>query len=198
MAPTRVKVIGKAMEAASVAAVSIRDMDQWTSKMNEKQKTLFESLMSGDDELISCIKAGHQDYYTGITKLLTNKPGIDPQRIMSHSVTLENVYDLTSEDYERLRRICASKVRYLSGTDDYRNYTAPIREYIKRFAPMALGTVMDVMQNATKDDIRLKAAKDLLDRADERGNDKDIVVPVQVNIVLTNKDGTTTAYQAGA
>ena len=185
--------VGKAMAAAASAALSVAEMEREMTRMTDQNRLMFESVMSGDDELTAALKSNHTEWYTGITKLLTNKDG---SRVMSGKVTLANKDDLAPEDYHRLVRICSSQVRIYAGTSDYRQYTRPIREYIQRFAPMALGTVMDVMQNGSKDETRLKAAKDLLDRAGEKEPERqaDIQVPVQVNIMLTDQNGHAVKY----
>ena len=120
--------------------------------------------------------------------------------IMSDKVTLRNKDELCEEDYMKLVKICASAVKNYAGTDDYRMYTKPIGEYIKQFAPLALGTVMKVMQSAPKAETRLKAAQDLLNRSGEKEPDRvaDVQVPVQVNIMLTDQKGNTVKYEGGS
>jgi hypothetical protein len=181
-----------AIKKASAAAVVIGEMNDVVSKMNDYQKVLFESIMSGDDDLIATLKCGQTRWFTGITKIVYLEGHI---ALETDKLNLSNVKDLEKESYERLLRVCGSQVRHKLGTSDYREYTLPIKEYIQRFAPLALGTIVDIAQNS-KDDTRLKAAKDLLDRAGEgaREPEKDVIIPVQVNIMLTSDSGKVTSY----
>lgn len=185
--------IAMALKSASEAIVSISEMDDVVSKMNDKQKLLFESLMMGDDELVAAIKSGHTAYFTGITKVVHDKNG---KPLNTKDVSLENVTTLDNDSYQRLLRICTAQVRFVLATDDYRKYTVPIKEYIARLAPLALGTISALARNGVKEETRFRAAKDLLDRAGEgaREPEKDIIIPVQLNIVLTQKDGSEVQY----
>ena len=185
--------ITQALVKAEEAARTIEEMDGVVSLMNPQQKLLFESIMSGDDELISCLKSGHNEWFTGITKKLDNSDGT---YVYSSAVTLENVRDLTPQSYSRLLSICRSQVRKVTGEDDYRIHTEPIKEYIKKFAPLALGTIIGIATGGEKEENRLKAAKDILDRAGEAAQEpeKDTILPLQVNIMLTQSDGTVVDY----
>jgi hypothetical protein len=182
-----------ALAAASQAAISISEMDSVVAQMKEHQKIMFESIMSGDDELIAGLKSGHTEWFTHIAKGVKDKEG---NYVPTSKVTLENVHDLDTESYQRLVRICAAHVRQHMGNEDYRQYTDPLKEYIKKFAPMALGTVVSLARDGLKEETRLKAAKDILDRAGEAASEpeKDIIIPVQVNIMLTGEDGKVVSY----
>lgn len=187
--------VGKAIEAASVINASLTDMQTEVDKMKGHQRAMFESLMSGEDELIAILRAKKEEYFTGITKMVDQKDG---GRLLTSQVTLENIDTLTPDSYERLRSICASKVRVFTGTTDYREYTDSVREYIKRYAPLALGTIVRLSQDAKKEEVQLKASKDILDRAGEREPEgkHEMIVPIQVNIMLTGEDGKTFEYKA--
>ncbi len=185
--------ITMALEAASKAAESISEMDSVVALMKDHQRILFESIMSGDDELVACLKAGQNEWFTYIAKGVKDKEG---EYVPTSSLTLSTIDDLDFDSYQRLVRICASHVRQISGTDDYQKYTLPLKEYVKRFAPMALGTIVGLSKNAQKDEVKLKAAQDILDRSGEKAvePEKDIIIPVQVNIMLTSDDGKVVQY----
>lgn len=180
-----------ALASGEVAATAIQEMGVVVDTMNPQQKLLFESVMSGDDALVTALKSGNTQWFTGITKKLFDSDG---GSLAPTHVTLENVHDLDQRSYTRLLTICESQIRNVTGNVDYRLHTEPIKEFIKRFAPMALGTIVGIAQAGVKEENRLKAAKDLLDRAGEAAEapDKEITIPVQVNIMLNQNDGTTT------
>ena len=183
--------VTQALEAANEATVSIQKVESVVSRMSERQRAFFESVMAGENEVVSILRGGYENCFTGITKVLYLK---DKTPINSDKITVDNVDDLEYESYFRILTICQSRVKQIMGKDDYREVTEPIKEYIKRFAPLALGTVVGIAQHGVKEENRLKAAKDILDRAGETAQvpEKDVVVPVQVNIMLTNQDGSVT------
>ncbi len=187
------KSVGLALEAAQTAASAINVLDQKIDKLKDHHRLLFESIMSGDDEVTAAIRSGNQKWFTGITKRVET---VDGRMVFTSALTLKSLEELTVASRERLNKICAANIRNLTGTHDYREFTLPIREYIKRYAPMALGTVVKLSQEAKKEEVMLKAATDLLDRAGEREPEpeKEIIVPVQVNIVLTDDKGKKVEY----
>jgi hypothetical protein len=187
------KSVENALQAAEQAASAVLVLDQKLDKLKDHHKKMFESIMAGDDELVVALKSGNQKWYTGITKMVDT---VDGTRIYTSKLTLDSIQTLTPDSYERLRRIASSKVRQLTGEVDYRQYTAPIREFAKRYTPMALGTIVRLSQDAKKEEVQLKAATDILDRAGEREPEpeKDIIIPVQVNIMLTGDKGEVIQY----
>lgn len=188
----------QALEAASSAAVAIEKLDDTISKMVGDQKLMFESVLAGDDSLITALKSHNERWFVGITKLLTNSDG---SRIMSNKLTLENVNLLEDRDYCRLVRLCDSMVRHNMGGVDYSQYIEPIKKYAERYAPMAFGNIMNIANNSTKDDVRLKANNKILELGGVRAPEVekgDTIIPVQLNIMLTSNDGTTTQYNPNA
>lgn len=182
-----------AVEKASQAVTAIAEVDSAVALLNENQRLIFESIMTGDDALQTALKTGNQQWFTGVARKVDL---LDGSQCYTTTVTAETSVDLTDASYQRLLRLCESQVRNIMGTDDYRKYTIPIREYVKRFAPLAFGVVVDIAQNGVKEENRLKAANSILDRAGEREPEpeKDVVIPVQVNIQLTQQDGSIIAY----
>lgn len=182
------KKLEKALVAANFAAQSVKEVETVTENLDPRMKKAFESIMAGDDELVVALKAGYPEWFTGITKNIEKTDGTS---IYSAKITLEDLPDLTPASYSRLRSICAAKVRQYCGDFDYRASIGPIRDYIKKLAPLALGTVVELATSAVREEVRLKAATDLLDRAGEKEPEpeRDIVIPVQVNIVLTGEHG---------
>ena len=64
--------LGMALVAGSNAAKAIIDMEKEKARMNDNVKALFESLMSGEDELTASLRSNHQTFYTGCTKRAKN------------------------------------------------------------------------------------------------------------------------------
>jgi hypothetical protein len=183
--------ITKALASATKATLAIKEMDSAVALMSTPQKTLFESLMSGDDELVAVIKAGYTSWFTGVSKKVTTKDG---EELRTSEVTFDNVHDLDPLSYQRLLKLCIARVRQTLAVDDYRQYTDPIKDYFQRFTPLAMGTIVSIAREGKKEETKLRAAQDILDRAGEKATEpeKDVIVPVQVNIQLTSDDGRVT------
>ncbi len=186
----KLRPFAAALEASGKAAENVMAMEEAMASLSDPTRLLFESLMMGNDELVSALASGNSAFFTGISKMVTLKDGT---RMLTSAVTSSNVHELDQESYNKLNRYCASQIRRMTAVYDYRRFTAPIREYIQKLAPMALGRIANIAQFGKKEENQLKAAQDLLDRAGEiaPAPEKDIVIPVQVNIVLTEGDGRT-------
>lgn len=184
-----------AVTAAAEASAAIQDMETAIAEMTPNQKGIFESVMSGDEPVITALKTGNTGWFTGIVKKVFIKD--EPGPFNSTDVSLENIYELADNSYTYLNRVCSTRVRQFMRDEDYHKHISTVREYLKRFAPLALGTIIDIAQNGEKEENRLKAAKDLLDRAGEREPEpeREMVVPVQVNIMLTDGKGKVVQYE---
>lgn len=185
-----------ALEKAAVATETIHEMTNVVEQMSENQRLIFESLMNGDDELTVALKSKNTNWFTGIAKVVYTAEG---KPMNTREITLENMHDLADDSYQRLLRLCKTRVSQFT-MSDYNATLIPIKEYLKKFTPMALGTIVGIARDGLKEENRLKAARDILDRAGEKAAEpeKDIVVPVQVNIVLTNTDGSQVQYDRGS
>lgn len=183
----------KLFQALEASAALTGELQAVTEQMSDRQKKIFESILAGDDDLTAALKSGANNFFTGVARIVYTESG---RKMDTEDVTLENKDFLDKDSYERLNRLCASQIRKAFATDDYRKYTNPIKEYIKRYAPIALNTIVDLTKNAKKEDVRLRAAQDLLNRGGEGATppERDVIVPVQLNIMLTGEKGNIIKY----
>jgi hypothetical protein len=189
--------ITNALKLVSPAVEKVKDLDFAIDKMPEKHKRMFESLLAGDDELITALKSDYTSWFTGITKMVTL---VDGTRFLTSKVSLDNVSLLDEQSYERLRSICASQVRRISGIENYLDYVKPVREFAKNYAPMAFGQIVNLSKNSKKDEMKYKASNKILELAGERPPEAtrgEVTIPVQLNILLTQNDGNIVKYQNG-
>lgn len=157
-------------------------------QMNDKDRGLFVSMTSGNDELVSLLKVGHTHGLTTIAKIVYTKEG---KTRRTDELTAENVKELDDFSYERMLRIAKSEVRNIVGKTDYHAFITDITDLFKLIAPEQLAVLAEISgKKSAKDSDRIKAATSILDRAGyEAGviikNEKDGPKnPVQVNIVI--------------
>jgi hypothetical protein len=191
-APTKGRSITIALKAADGAVQKINEMDSVIEHMTPKQESLFKAMMSGFSPLECAIMAGYQSWYKGISKNVKLKTG---EWFKTADITLNNISLIDESNIEHLNSICSSQIRKITAEEDYRKYTDPVREFFQRLAPLAAMTINGIREDVkVKPETRLKAAKDMLDRAGQKAPEEkaDVVIPVMVQINLTGKDGEVT------
>lgn len=178
-----------ALKASEAAVENIEEMDKAVEHMNPKQEKLFKAMLSGYSDLECAIIAGYHSWFTGIRHKVLGKDG---EPILTKGITLDQAAMLDEASSELLNNICRKKIMWITAEEDYRKYVDPVKEYFKRLAPRAAMTVNGIMNdNSVKPETRLKAAQDVLDRAGESAAPQkdDVVIPVLVQINLTEHDG---------
>jgi hypothetical protein len=177
-----------------------KDIESTFEKMNDRDRKIFVSLTSGDDELIACLKA---EYYAGIrniVKIVYTKDHIDPKTgeevpggaLHTRQLTIKNVEHLDEASYQRLLRVARTDVKHLVGKTDYHNLISDVKGLFRLIAPEQIAVLASIARKeSAKDSDRIKAANSILDRADYKGpeaaGNAPITMPVQVNVVIGGK-----------
>jgi len=188
--PKKPKGVGKAIVATKTA---IEEAKEIFSKMGDRNRALFVSLSSGEDELVALLKAGHRHGITTIAKVVYLKEDDPetgkPKALLTKHLSLENVCNLDAFSYERLLRIAKTEVKHIVGKTDYHDFVCDITGLFKLLAPEQLAVLASISGKPTaKDSDRIKAATAILDRANYKGpggdGGKESPMPVQVNVVI--------------
>jgi len=166
----------------------VKEAQEMFEKLSDKQRKLFVSLTSGDDELIACLKCGHTHGITTIAKIVYKKNG---RPLETKKLTLNNVNELDQLSYERLLRIAKSEMKTNLIGFDYKDSLVDITNLFKMIAPEMLTVLAKVAgkENA-KDSDKIKAANSILDRAGYTPGDAKKgagQLPVQVNILFNQQ-----------
>lgn len=192
-------VRSKMAKALIATSAVCKDVEDTFNKMNDRDRKIFVSLTSGDDELIACLKAEHYGGMRNIVKIVytkaTEKPdgSVEPGKAMhTRQLTIKNVETLDEASYERLLRIARTEVKHLVGKTDYHNLISDVKGLFRLIAPEQIAVLASIARKeSAKDSDRIKAANSILDRADYKGpeaaGNAPITMPVQVNVVIGGK-----------
>lgn len=167
---------------------AVKQIEDTFNKMSDRDRKIFVALTSGDDELIAMLKAGHYKGIKDIVKIVYDK---ESKPFEVKYLTIDNVDTLDVFSYERLLKIAKSEVKHILGKTDYRNFITDVTDLFKLIAPDQVAVLASISGNVkSKDSDRIKAANSILDRAGydtDDGKKKEIVNPVQVNVIIGGK-----------
>lgn len=175
--------LAKAMIATNPA---VKEIQTAFDNLNDRDRKIFVSMTSGDDELVAILKAGYYNGITTIAKIVYKKDG---KPLETEKLTLDNVKELDPFSYERLLRIAKCEIKHLVGKTDYRNFIVDITDLFKLIAPEQIAVLASISgKESAKDSDRIKAAEAILDRggyeSSETKKKPPTLNPTQVNIII--------------